>query len=254
MNSHRWHPSPPPSPSQPAPWYSQIINGLQLYSEITTWLIAPLHKVDSNPNFTWVFCRARASTATRLSSLQARGWNTLPRFLGTVDLVFCPVTSIQGVPGLVPLLILVLLGKLLVTLDDVGALGFASSLYSEKLKDIFTKPFSSWILPWTSQPPWPWGRGSLPAISSSSGSSPDCRQFAFHSYPGFWKSYRWHKNRRRRRWSENWIAKQVRHCRRHDQGQPFFFLYNHRCALPLSRSKLFYCSSCDSLHEDCMCI
>ena len=78
MNSHRWHPSPPPSPSQPAPWYSQIINGLQLYSEITTWLIAPLHKVDSNPNFTWVFCRARASTATRLSSLQALGWNTLP--------------------------------------------------------------------------------------------------------------------------------------------------------------------------------
>ena len=78
MNSHRWHPSPPPSPSQPAPWHSQIINGLQLYSEITTWLIAPLHKVDSNPNFTWVFCRARASTATRLSSLQARGWNTLP--------------------------------------------------------------------------------------------------------------------------------------------------------------------------------
>ena len=141
------------------------------------------------------------------------------RFLGTVDLVFCPVTSIQGVPGLVTLLILVLLGKLLVTLDDVGALGFASSLYSEKLKDIFTKPFSSWILPWTSQPPWPWGRGSLPATSSSSGSSPDCRQFAFHSYPGFWKSYRWHKNRRRRRWSENWIAKQVRHSRCHDQGQ-----------------------------------
>ena len=81
-----------------------------------------------------------------------------------------------------------------------------------------------------------------------------CRQFAFHSHPGFWKSYRWHKNRRRRRWSENWIAKQVRHCRRHDQGQPFFFLYNHRCALPLSPSKLFYCSSCDSLHEDCMYI
>ena len=45
------------------------------------------------------------------------------RFLGTVDLVFCPVTSIQGVPGLVTLLILVLLGKLLVILDDVGALG-----------------------------------------------------------------------------------------------------------------------------------
>ena len=81
-----------------------------------------------------------------------------------------------------------------------------------------------------------------------------CRQFAFHSHPGFWKSYRWHKNRRRRRWSENWIAKQVRHCRRHYQGQPFFFLYNHRCALPLSPSKLFYCSSCDSLHEDCMYI
>ena len=94
------------------------------------------------------------------------------RFLLTVDIVFCPVTSIQGVPGLVTLLILVLLGKLLVTLDDVGALGFVSSLYSEKLKDIFTKPFSSWILPWTSQPSWLSGRGSFPATSSSSGSSP----------------------------------------------------------------------------------
>ena len=177
------------------------------------------------------------------------------RFLGTVDLVFCPVTSIQGVPGLVTLLILVLLGKLLVTLDDVGALGFVSSLYSEKLKDIFTKPFSSWILHL--------GLHSLLGSQVAVLFLPlpplqdrlrHCRQFAFHSHPGFWKSYRWHKNRRRRRWSENWIAKQVRHCRRHDQGQPFFFLYNHRCALPLSRSKLFYCSSCDSLHEDCMCI
>ena len=74
--------------------------------------------------------------------LTERGGQTY-QFLGTVDLVFCPVTSIQGVPGLVTLLILILLGKLLVTLDDVGALGFASSLYSEKLKDIFTKPFSS---------------------------------------------------------------------------------------------------------------
>ena len=61
--------------------------------------------------------------------------------MGTVDLVFCPVTSIQGVPGLVTLLILVLLGKHLVTLDDVGALGFASSLYSENLKDIYKTLF-----------------------------------------------------------------------------------------------------------------
>ena len=40
------------------------------------------------------------------------------------------------------LLILVLLGELLVTLDDVGALGFAKNLYSEELKT-FTKPFLS---------------------------------------------------------------------------------------------------------------
>ena len=75
------------------------------------------------------------------------------------------------------LLILVLLGELLVTLDDVGALGFAKNLYSEELKT-FTKPF--FILNTTLD-----FIASLALISRFSASHFLFRQFAFHSLSGF---------------------------------------------------------------------
>ena len=72
------------------------------------------------------------------------------------------------------LLILVLLGELLVTLDDVGALGFAKNLYSEELKTL-TKPFFlNTTLDFTA---------SLALISRFSASHFLFRLFAFHSLP-----------------------------------------------------------------------
>ena len=95
------------------------------------------------------------------------------------------MTSIQGVPDLVTLLILVLLGKLLAMLDNVGALGFASSLYSENLKDIYlTFFYFEYYLGLHSLLGPEVGVLCLP-LPPLQDCLWHCRQFAYHSHPGF---------------------------------------------------------------------
>ena len=88
------------------------------------------------------------------------------------------------VPDLVPLLVLVLLGELFGTLEDVGALGFASNLCSENLRHSIKILHIEHYLGLDSLlgPEGAVLRLPLPPLQDC---LRHCRQFAFHSHSGF---------------------------------------------------------------------
>merc|ERR1719233_1643687 len=82
------------------------------------------------------------------------------------NIVVSLLASLTPQPDLIPLLILVLLGKLLSTLENVGTLGLASNLGLDSLLG----------------PESPVLRLPLPPLQDR---LRHCRQFAFHSHSGF---------------------------------------------------------------------